>query len=106
MIKAKYWQENGREITVEIWSADKAAGIATVSNFNYIGTGCWWDFAPRFQVAIDELRDIVQVCPDCGQDFDPAGPGCECGRNWRELISDEQDSEQTRRDLAGVYYGG
>lgn len=108
MIKATLSTYGQGQQEVYILDASKAEHTALVSpTAGNWGDEVFWKTAPLWKVDQTDLSDIRVICWECGTEFGPGDccPTCKM-RIEPELISDAQDAEQTRRDLASEYQGG
>lgn len=104
MITAKYGTPTGIQQVEIIRTLDN--GKAQVSPLDWRGSGYWWDRAPIWIVEQADLFDIIYVCPACGAENDPSHACDNCGWDWRDEISDEEDTRQTEMSLRAEYQGG
>lgn len=106
MIKATYLEfGTGREIEVEVLGGDPEAHTATVSPVEWDSNGLWFNNRPRWTVYRSALIEVRVKC-QCGTEYDPAGKCPECGLDWREPVSDQQDTEETRAQLGKMFREG
>ena len=95
-----------QEVLVQI--ASKAEHTALVSPLagNW-GDGQYYKNAPVWKVSQADLSNIRVICWECNVEYLPGDCCPVCKQQIEpELVSDEDDSEQTRRDLASEYQGG
>ena len=92
MIHATCWNEKG-QIEVHVIDANQEQQKVLVQPVGQRLSGFWWDNVKQVTVNRSEISNIRFDC-QCGTEICPDDPCCwNCGKCWREKISDEDDAE-------------